>query len=94
MKLVDKIDGMLLFGTGGKIMASTISRSFVKAITYRLFSSIGTFIVAWSVTGSIRTGGLISVIEGVVKIGYYFGHERLWKKIPWGKIKNETINID
>lgn len=67
-------------------MTSTLKRSLVKAFTYRISGTIWIFFLSWAVTGSILIGTQISVLEFLVKIIYYFLHERIWKKIKWGKI--------
>ena len=67
-------------------MASTKGRSLLKALTYRATGTIWMFCIAYAVTGSTGIGGLIAGLEFIVKIIFYFIHERIWKKIKWGKI--------
>jgi uncharacterized membrane protein len=61
------------------------TRSFVKAVTWRLTGSIDTFILSLLVTGNIKMAGAISALELMTKIFLYYTHERIWGKIPWGK---------
>ena len=70
----------------GDLMPSTNKRSLMKAFTYRISGTIWTFGIAWAITGSLAIGGWIALAEAVVKVGYYWLHERIWKKIKWGKI--------
>ena len=67
-------------------MGSTAKRSLTKAITYRLISSIGVFAVVSTITKSMTIGGIFTLGEAGVKIVVFYLHERLWKKIKWGKI--------
>lgn len=64
-----------------------ISRSLAKTITWRITTSIDTFIIAWVITGSWQLGGSIAIIEVLTKIIFYYVHERVWNKINWGKRK-------
>jgi uncharacterized membrane protein len=67
-------------------MGSTTKRSLTKAITYRLISSVGVFTVVSILTGSVAIGGIFTLGEACVKIAVFYLHERLWKKVKWGKI--------
>jgi uncharacterized membrane protein len=68
-------------------MIETNRRSVTKALTYRLWQSINTFLISLVVTGKIDMAAAIVSIEVVVKIVIYFFHERIWSKIKWG-LKN------
>jgi uncharacterized membrane protein len=68
-------------------MKETGARSITKALTYRFWQSLNTFIISLIVTGKIEMATAIAGIEVVVKIFVYFFHERIWNKIGWG-IKN------
>jgi uncharacterized membrane protein len=63
------------------------SRSITKALTYRLWQSLNTFLISLFVTGKIDLAATIVGIEVMIKIIVYFFHERIWSKIKWG-IKN------
>lgn len=68
-------------------MIETNKRSVAKALTYRLWQSINTFLISLVVTGKIDMAVTIVSIEVVVKIVIYFFHERIWSKIRWGLVK-------
>jgi uncharacterized membrane protein len=61
------------------------SRAIVKALTYRLWQSINTFLISLVVTGKIEMATTIVSIEIFIKIVVYFYHERIWNKVGWGK---------
>ena len=63
----------------------THSRSFIKAISWRLLGSIDTFIISFIVTRSFVFAGSIASVETVTKIILFYGHERLWALVPWGR---------
>ena len=63
------------------------SRSFAKAVSWRITGSIDTFILSWIITGDAKIAGAISAVEVVTKIILFYFHERIWAKIHWGKPK-------
>jgi uncharacterized membrane protein len=65
-------------------MIETGRRSIVKALTYRAWQSMNTFLISLVVTGKLDMAAAIVSIEVVVKIVIYFFHERIWSKIKWG----------
>lgn len=67
----------------------TRTRSIVKAITWRIFASISTLILAYLITGNLVFAGLISLLDVVIKFIEYFLHERIWSFIPWGYQRTE-----
>ncbi len=68
-------------------MADKHYRSFVKAVSWRLTGSMDTMIISFLITGRIRWALTISGVELFTKIGLYFIHERIWEKIPFGRIR-------
>jgi sulfate adenylyltransferase subunit 1 (EFTu-like GTPase family)/uncharacterized membrane protein len=60
-------------------------RSFAKAIAWRATGSINTFLVTLLITGSSVFASSLAATEIATKIAIYYGHERLWALIPWGK---------
>jgi uncharacterized membrane protein len=65
-------------------MKETGKRSIVKALTYRFWQSLNTFVISLVVTGKIDMAAAIVSLEVLVKIFVYFWHERIWTKIKWG----------
>jgi uncharacterized membrane protein len=62
----------------------------LKAITYRIWQSLNTFLISLLVTGEITIAATIVSIELIVKIVVYFWHERIWNLISWGKSTNSN----
>lgn len=65
------------------------SVSFAKAVSWRFFGSLDTMILSWLVTGKFRYAVTIAGAEAVTKIVLYYGHERIWRLVRWGKIDLE-----
>jgi len=63
----------------------THARSLAKAVSWRATGSLDTFVVAFVITGSPKIAGSVAVTEVLTKILIYYGHERVWSWIPWGK---------
>ncbi len=62
-------------------------RSIVKAISWRIIGTLDTIVISWFLTGEIDTALAIGSIELVTKMLLYFGHERVWNRINFGKEK-------
>lgn len=63
----------------------SISRSALKAISWRLVGTLDTILIAYFITGTISQALSIGFIEWGTKIVLYFFHERLWNRLQWGK---------
>lgn len=66
-------------------MKETWTRAAVKALTYRVWQSVNTFIISLLVTGEVAMAAAIVSIEIVVKLVIYVAHERIWNRLKWGK---------
>lgn len=63
----------------------THARSVVKAASWRAVGTLDTFLWSLIVTGKPFNAGVIASMETVTKIGLFYGHERIWHLIPWGR---------
>ena len=65
------------------------SRTLKKAISWRIVATIMTFVISVFVLKSLGGVALaIAIIEFFTKFVLYYLHERIWTKIPLGKIRN------
>jgi uncharacterized membrane protein len=66
-------------------MKVTKTRSFVKALSYRIWGTLSSWAVVYALTkeGSLAT--LVAFWETVIKVFIYYAHERVWNKISWGR---------
>ena len=60
------------------------SRSFAKAVSWRILGSIDTFILSWLFTDDVKAAGAIAVTEVLTKMVLYYLHERAWSSVSWG----------
>jgi uncharacterized membrane protein len=68
-------------------MADKHYRSLVKAVSWRLTGSVDTMIISYLITGQIRWALTISGVEFFTKIGLFYVHERIWEKLPFGRVQ-------
>ena len=61
------------------------SRSLLKAVSWRMTGTLDTFIISFIVTGRVTIAGSIAATELFTKIALYYGHERVWSTIRWGR---------
>ena len=49
--------------------------------------TVDTFVLSFLITGSVKFAGSIAGTELATKIALYYGHERVWSTIRWGREK-------
>lgn len=62
------------------------STSIAKALTWRLFASLDTMLLAFIITGDITVAVSIGGVEVFTKLILYYGHERAWSRVRWGRV--------
>jgi uncharacterized membrane protein len=63
----------------------TKSRSFVKAISWRIVGTIDTFVLSLWITHKPVTAVSIAGFEVMTKTVLYYFHERGWNQVQWGR---------
>ncbi|HUI80544.1 MAG TPA: DUF2061 domain-containing protein [Bryobacteraceae bacterium] len=69
------------------------SRSFAKAVSYRLLGSGATGLIALVFTHKPWVSGGIAAADMFSKVGLYFLHERIWEHIQFGRAKPPEYEI-
>jgi adenylylsulfate kinase len=70
-------------------------RSFVKAATWRALATTATMCIVWVYTRELALSLGVGVVEVVVKMFLYYGHERVWSRLGWGRAFLEPpIDVD
>jgi uncharacterized membrane protein len=62
-------------------------RSVIKAVSWRLVGSFDTFMLSFLVTGRLRYAVSIAGAEAMTKVALYYLHERIWRRVPWGRLE-------
>jgi uncharacterized membrane protein len=60
------------------------TRSFAKAVSWRITGTIDTFVISAIITGKFAVAGSIAGTELFTKVLLYYFHERIWAAIGWG----------
>lgn len=66
-------------------MKATKKRSLMKTFTFRILATIVTFLLVLVFTGSLILSIGIGLIDLVAKTLLYYGHERFWDGVKWGR---------
>lgn len=66
-------------------LSEQASRSWVKAITWRLTATTATFIISWFIAQDLAVASGIATVQLFVNFVLYFVHERVWNRVQWGK---------
>ena len=60
-------------------------RSVVKGMSWRVIATLVTTIVVWLISGEVSMALFAGLSDSLVKIGLYWGHERVWQTVEWGR---------
>lgn len=71
----------------------TNRRSVVKGISWRIVATTTTTVIVYVFFGRLDLAIAAGLLETVLKVGLYWGHERIWHKIRWGKERIEPFNL-
>jgi len=75
-------------------MKESSTRSFLKAISYRVVASLVTAGLVYMVTGQTALALGMGLLDSLVKVGVFFFHERLWAWIPIGRKAHPLAGIN
>jgi uncharacterized membrane protein len=76
--------------SGRKIVSPPIEkhyRSLVKAISWRATGTVDTIVISFLVTGQIKLAVSIGFVELFTKVALFYVHERIWNRIPLGRVQ-------
>jgi uncharacterized membrane protein len=66
-------------------MSESKVRSIVKSISWRIVATLTTITLVFIFTGKIVLALSVGVIEVILKMSFYYFHERVWNKVKWGE---------
>ena len=67
----------------------TTRRSVVKALSWRFVATLITTMLVYAITGKGEFAAGIGLADTAIKLFVYFGHERAWNRIPYGRAKSQ-----
>lgn len=62
-------------------------RSILKAVIWRVLASLTTMGLVFMFTHETKTAFWVGVFEVAAKMTLYYGHERMWNHIGWGRLE-------
>ncbi|MFH1867831.1 MAG: DUF2061 domain-containing protein [Candidatus Omnitrophota bacterium] len=74
-------------------MDESRSRTIVKAVSYRLFAAGATTAIVFAFTRKLVLSIGVGIAELIVKIIFFYLHERIWGRVAWGKPKHPLSDI-
>ena len=60
-------------------------RSFVKGISWRFIATATTMGIVFVLTGDLEIVAVAGTLDVVVKLLFYYAHERAWGRVVWGR---------
>lgn len=64
-------------------------RTLLKAVTWEASGLVVLMAISWIISGNFAMSSTLSLIYIPLRIFMYYAHERLWKRIGWGKYKGD-----
>jgi uncharacterized membrane protein len=71
----------------------TKRRSLVKALSWRVFATVITASVAFVMTRRLTFALQIGLVDTLIKVFVYFAHERVWQRIPYGRVERPDYEV-
>ena len=65
-------------------------RSLIKAVSWRFFGSLDTFVLSMIFTGNAKYAVSIATAEAFTKIALFYVHERVWRLVKWGRLEERA----
>ena len=67
------------------MIISSLSRSGAKAITWRVIATTTTMFLVYFFTGELDLSVGVGVFDVLLKLAFYFLHERAWERVWYGR---------
>ena len=64
-------------------------RSVVKGLVWRCLATLATIALVYAFTRKLALSFEVGAVEVVVKLVLYYGHERVWNYVSWGKASRD-----
>jgi len=68
------------------VFKESLSRSVVKAVSYRVIILVADFTVIYLFTGNTDIALGFVLLSNAYTTVVYLLHERFWDRVPWGKV--------
>ena len=78
----------MMSNLGDDLMADKHIRSLTKGISWRFIATLTTMTLVFLFTGDLSLSLGIGVFDVLLKLLFYYLHERAWNNITWGRTPN------
>ena len=68
-------------------------RSVVKGVSWRAVATSTTMGIVYVFFGNVELAIATGLLETVAKIGLYWGHEKIWQRVRWGRKRIDPFNV-
>jgi len=68
-------------------------RSIAKGVSWRVVATSTTMGIVYVFFGNLELAIATGLLETVVKVGLYWGHEKAWQRVRWGKKRIDPFNL-
>jgi uncharacterized membrane protein len=75
-------------------MHTTRSRSIAKALTWRVIATLTTASLAYIFTKDMDTAIKVGAFDVIIKLAFYYLHERGWEMVEWGTLTSTYVKSD
>ena len=67
--------------------------TIVKTLTWRFIALAITIVVFYIYTGNFKESFSVGLIANLLKMFFYYAHERFWNRLDFGRIKPPEYQI-
>ncbi|SMF78080.1 DUF2061 domain-containing protein [Pseudobacteriovorax antillogorgiicola] len=64
----------------------TLKRSLLKTCSWRIIATLATGLLVYIFTQDLHAALAVGGLEAIAKMVLYYGHERLWNSVHWGRV--------
>jgi uncharacterized membrane protein len=68
-------------------------RTLLKTITWRIIALVTTIVIVYLYSGDFKKSCAVGLIANALKMLFYYGHERAWNRIHFGRTKPQDYQI-
>jgi uncharacterized membrane protein len=72
---------------GRSVVRESRSRSVAKSVSWRVVATGTTMSLVYWFTGTVELAVAVGGVEVVAKLMIFYAHERIWMKVPWGRVR-------
>jgi len=68
-------------------------RSIVKTISWRVTATLTTAGLVYVFTGELALAAKVGLLEVLLKMLFYYLHERVWARVSWGRPQHPLARL-